>query len=162
MPSEVSVAVAAERIARPVLEEHGFELVDAEYVKQGKEWYLNIYIYHEGGVTIDDCEAMSTLLDPLMDADPLIAGKPDYFCVSSPGLDRPFKKTRDFLRYVGQEIEVRLFAPQDGKKEFEGKLTTADDEKITLQVRNREYVIERTAIALARPHVSFESEDMDS
>lgn len=162
MPTEVSVASAAERIARPILEEHGFELVDAEYAKQGKEWYLTLYIYREGGVTIDDCEAMSTILDPLMDAEPAIAGKPDYFCVSSPGLDRPFKKTRDYLRYLDQAIEVRLFAPQDGKKEFEGTLTAADDEKITLRVRSKDYTIERTAIALARPHVSFESEELDS
>lgn len=162
MPSETSVASAAERIARPVLEENGFELVDTEYVKQGREWYLNVYIYKEGGVTIDDCEAMSNLLDPLMDAEPVIAGKPDYFCVSSPGLDRPFKKTRDYLRYLEQMIEVRLFAPQDGKKEFEGTLKAADDDRILLQVKNRQYEIERATIALARPYVSFESEDIDS
>jgi len=159
MASELSVAQAAARIAQPLLEERGYELVDAEYVKQGKEWYLNIYIYKDGGVDLDDCEAISLLLDPLMDADPVIAGKPDFFCVSSPGLDRPFKKTRDFLRCLNQKIEVRLFAPQDGKKEFEGVLTAADDETIEMQVRSRTITLARSAIALARPAVSFESED---
>ncbi len=161
MPSETSVAAAAEKIARPVLEQNGYELVDTEYVKQGREWYLNVYIYKEGGVTIDDCEAMSQILDPLMDADPAIAGKPDFFCVSSPGLDRPFKKTADWLRFLGQEVEVKLYAPVDGKKEFEGVLREAGDDRIVLQVRNREYGIDRSAVALARPYVSFESEDME-
>ncbi|HHV58785.1 MAG TPA: ribosome maturation factor RimP [Clostridiaceae bacterium] len=110
-----------EEIALPVVENKGFELVDVEFVKEGSSWFLRVYIDKPGGITIDDCSDVSNELGKLLDkADPIQGSY--YLEVSSPGLERPLKKDRDFERYKGETVEVRTFRAIDGHKVFEGTL----------------------------------------
>ncbi len=110
-----------EAIATPIVEALGMELVDVEYVKEGKELFLRIYIYRAGGVSIDDCVDVNKAMDIELDRlDPIT--EPYTLEVSSPGLDRPFRADRDFERYQGETVEVQLFQPIEGNKFFEGEL----------------------------------------
>jgi len=119
-------------LALPITAKHSFELVDVEFVKEGANWYLRIYIDKPGGIMIDDCQTVSgELSDELDRVDPVEYG---YFLeVSSPGLDRPLKKERDFEKFKGEIIEVKLFQPIDGKKVFEGELVGLIDNKIVIK-----------------------------
>lgn len=122
-------------LLEPIVEEKGLELVDLEFVKEGANWYLRVYIDKEGGVTIDDCEAVSRLLEEKMDeADPI---EQAYILeVSSPGIDRPLKKPADFERFQGEIIDVKLYQAKDGRKQFQGRLAGYADGVITLEEEN--------------------------
>ncbi len=122
-------------LALPIAEKYSFELVDVEYVKEGGHWYLRVYIDKPGGITIDDCQMVSEELGKELDkADPI---EQSYFLeVSSPGLDRPLKKDRDFERYRGEQVEVKLFQPVDGKKVYEGELLGLMDNIISIKLDN--------------------------
>ena len=110
-----------EALANPIVSALGLELVEVEYVREGKELFLRIYIYKSGGVSIDDCVAVNKSLDEELErVDPI--AEPYTLEVSSPGLDRPFRTARDFERYEGELVEVQLFQPTDGQKFFEGTL----------------------------------------
>jgi ribosome maturation factor RimP len=115
------IAQEAQDLARPVVEGLGLELVDVEYKKEGAEWYLRFFIDKPGGVGIDDCQAASRAIDPLLYEKMDIPGHYSLE-VSSPGLERPFKSERDYLRNLGNPVEVSLFKPKDGMKRFEGLL----------------------------------------
>jgi len=101
--------------------DHGFELVDVEYVKESGEFYLRIYIDKPEGISLAEGETISRELSPILDEkDPI---QENYFLeVSSPGLDRPLKKEKDFIRYKGREVELKLYKPLNGSKQFEGTL----------------------------------------
>lgn len=116
----------------PIVAEHGLELVDLEFVKEGVNWYLRIYIDKEGGVTIDDCEAVSRALEAKLDAaDPI---EQAYILeVSSPGIDRPLKKEADFIKYQGEIIDVKLYKAQDGSKQFQGRLLGLADGVLSIK-----------------------------
>ena len=133
MPSK-NIAGEAEKIVRPMLDEKfaNLELFDLEFVKEGPNWYLRIYIDKEGGVTIDDCEAVSRAAEKLLDEkDPIDHA---YILeVSSPGIDRPLKRDQDFERYRGREVEIRLYKPLDGAKVFTGKLVGLIDGEIVIE-----------------------------
>ena len=145
-----------EALLSPIMEEHGFELVDVEYVKEGSSWYLRAYIDKPGGITIDDCEMVSRRLSDLLDAEDYI---PEAYIleVSSPGLGRPLKKEKDFARSLGKEVEVRTFrAVADGEKELSGVLTAYDRDTVTIALSGEESVIiERTNLALIRLAFDF-------
>ena len=102
-------------ILEPIIAEKGLELVDLEFVKEGVNWYLRVYIDKDGGVNIDDCEAVSRALEVKLDEkDPI---EQAYILeVSSPGIDRPLKKDADFVKYQGEIIDVKLYKAQDGSK----------------------------------------------
>ena len=119
-------------VERPI-ESFGIDLVDVEYVKEGADWYLRLYIDKPGGVSLDDCQLVHEGVTDLIDeADP-IAG-PYIFEVSSPGLDRPLKTERDFVRNIGQEVELSLYAPDErGKKAYTGILTACEADVVTVQ-----------------------------
>ena len=105
----------------PIMNEFRFELVDVEYVKEGSNWYLRAYIDKPGGITVDDCEAVSRRLSDLLDEEDFIDDA--YILeVSSPGLGRPLKKDKDFARSIGEEVEIRTFRPVDHEREFTGVL----------------------------------------
>ena len=144
-----------EQLILPVLEEKGFELVDVEYVKEGGNWYLRAYIDKPGGITVDDCEAVSRILSDKLDEMDFI--DESYILeVSSPGLGRPLKKDKDFLRSIGSEVEVRLFRPIDHVKEFTGILESFDQEKVTITTQAQEKIdIPRELIALIRLSVDW-------
>ena len=144
-----------EQLLTPILDEMNFELVDVEFVKEGSSWYLRSYIDKPGGITIDDCEAVSRALSDLLDEHDFI--DESYILeVSSPGLGRPLKKEKDFLRSIGSDVEVRLYRPLDGDKEYDGILKAFDDNSITLEQENGEHItIPRELIALVRLAFDF-------
>ncbi|MBQ2800456.1 MAG: ribosome maturation factor RimP [Lachnospiraceae bacterium] len=144
-----------ESLIMPIIEEHNFELVDVEYVKEGGNWYLRAYIDKEGGITVDDCEIVSRALGDLLDKEDFI--EEAYILeVSSPGLGRPLKKEKDFARSIGEEVEVRTYRAINKSKEFIGLLKAYDKESVTLQLdEENEMTISRTDIALIRLAFDF-------
>ena len=121
-----------EALLAPLLEQHQFELVDVEFVKEAGTWFLRAYIDKPGGITIDDCEVISRALSDLLDEKDFI--EETYILeVSSPGLGRPLKKDRDLERSLGESVEVRLFRTIDRQKEFTGVLKAWNKETVTLE-----------------------------
>lgn len=132
--------VKTETILTPIVDSMGFELVDVEYVKEGSDYYLRAYIDKPGGITIDDCEAVSRKLSDALDADDFIEDA--YILeVSSPGLGRQLKKEKDYKRSIGQSVDLKLFKAMDGTKEFTGILKAYDDTSFTIESGGREIVI---------------------
>ena len=144
----------AEALLQPIVEQFGFELVDVEYVKEGGTWYLRGYVDKPGGITINDCEAVSRQFSDLMDEEDFI---PDSYVmeISSPGLDRPLKKPKDFERSIGKEVEIRTYRPVDHCKEFVGTLISYDDDTVTVETEGQNRVFERKDIALVRLYIEF-------
>ena len=144
-----------EELITPFVEDKGFELVDVEYVKEGGNWYLRAYIDKPGGITVDDCEVISRSLSDKLDEEDFIEGA--YILgVSSPGLGRPLKKEKDFVRNMGQEVELRTYRAIEKQKEFRGILDAYDKSSITLEVEEGEkLVFDRSNVALVRLAFDF-------
>ncbi|MCI8613379.1 MAG: ribosome maturation factor RimP [Clostridia bacterium] len=142
-------------LIRDTIERLGYEIVDIEYKKQYGQMNLTVFIDIEKGVSLDDCETVHNAVNPILDeADPIDG---TYILnISSPGLDRPFKKQRDFERNYGREVEVKLYAPLMGKKNYEGVLKEKTDSTVTIETENGEIKLEMTRVALVRPLVRFE------
>lgn len=140
----------AEALIMPIVEANGFELVDVEWVKEGANWYLRAYIDKENGITVDDCEVVSRALSDLLDVEDFISE--NYILeVSSPGLDRPLKKDKDFARSIGKDVEVKLFKAINREKEFVGILTAYDADTVTLEMEDEtEMQFKRSEIARIR------------
>lgn len=145
-----------EELIQPTVTEMGYELVDVEFVKEGPNWYLRIFIDKEGGVTIDDCEAVSKTLEKIFDEkDPI---EQAYFLeISSPGIDRPLKKKEDFIKYNGEMVDVKLYKPYEGSKEYTGKLVGYDenDGTVTIAVDDKNIAFTKKEIAGIRLAVIF-------
>ena len=139
----------------PLMERHGFELVDVEYVKEAGTWYLRAYIDKEGGIGVDDCEVISRDLSDWLDEEDFIDDS--YVLeVSSPGLDRPLKKEKDYIRSMGRDVDVRLYRAVDKQKEFTGALTAYDDTTVTLTMEDgSQRVFDKKDIALIRLALDF-------
>ena len=145
--AKVTDAVSA--LALPVVESAGCSLWDVEYVKEAGAWYLRVYIDKEGGVSIDDCEAVSRPLSDLLDqADPIEGSY--TFEVSSAGADRALKKPEHFARFLGHEIEVKLYRPREGRKEFAGVLKGYESGDVTLDISGAGTRFTKQEIALVR------------
>ena len=144
-----------EELLIPLIEQHQFELVDVEYVKEGGTWYLRAYIDKPGGITVDDCEVISRALSDLLDEHDFI--EEAYILeVSSPGLGRPLKKDKDFERSIGEEVDIKTFRPINHQKDFTGILKAYDKEKIVIEVENEETMeFSRANIALVRLAFDF-------
>ncbi len=144
-----------EKLLMPVLEEHHFELVDVEYVKEGGSWYLRAYIDKPGGITVDDCEIVNRALGDLLDEQDFI--EDSYILeVSSPGLGRPLKKQRDFERSLGEEVEIRTYRMMNKQKEFRGILKAYDEGTVTIETEEgQEQIFEKENIALIRLAFDF-------
>ena len=150
--AKVTDVVAA--LAAPVVEEQGCTLWDVEYVREGGEWFLRLYIDKEGGVSINDCEAVSRpLSDALDEADPIEGSY--TFEVSSAGADRVLNKPEHFAQYQGQEVEVKLYRPRDGRKDYVGLLTAYADGDLTIQAGNAPMEFTKKEIALVRLYPRF-------
>lgn len=145
----------AEELFLPVTEQHGFELVDVEYVKEGENWYLRAYIDKEGGIAVDDCELVSRAVEAELDRQNFIDDS--YVLeVSSPGLTRPLKKEKDFARAKGKKIEIHTFARVDGEKQFVGILADWDGKTVTIETEEGgERVFPREGISLIRLAFEF-------
>ena len=144
-----------ETLLLPIVEQYGFELVDVEYVKEGSLWYLRAYIDKPGGITVDDCEAVSRAFSDILDEKDYIEDS-YIFEVSSPGLGRPLKKEKDFKRSIGEEVEIRTYRAIDRQKEFIGFLKAYDEDTVTLEYDDETtQVFERKDIALIRLALDF-------
>ena len=142
-------------IAEPIILEKGLELADLEFVKEGPNWYLRVYIDKDGGVTIEDCENVSRILEKKLDeTDPI---EQAYILeVSSPGIDRPLKKPEHFEKYIGEIIDIKLYKPLEGKKEYQGELKQFDNGVITIIEEDgteKQFVQKETASEIGRAHV---------
>ena len=138
-----------ETLVLPLIEKNHFELVDVEYVKEGSNWYLRVYIDKEGGINVDDCELISRALSDLLDEHDFI-DEAYVLEVSSPGLGRPLKKDKDFQRSIGEEVEIKLYKPKDGSKDYRGILKSYDRNSIVIEEDGVDEVFLRSEIALLR------------
>ncbi|ULL17299.1 ribosome maturation factor RimP [Paenibacillus sp. H1-7] len=143
-----------ESLLQPFLDENHFELVDVEYVKEGSNWFLRVYVDKEGGIDIDDCGRISEFLSEKLDEkDPIPTA---YFLeVSSPGAERPLKKVQDYYKAVGQHVFVTTYEPINGLKEFEGKLVSFDEQTVAVEVGKKTHEIPYNKVASARLAIVF-------
>ena len=151
----LAVEKVVEDLIAPIVAEQNLELVDVEFVKEGQNWYLRIYADKDGGITIDDCEALSRAVEVVLDEkDPI---KQMYILeVSSPGIDRPLKKESDFIKYAGEIVDIKLYKPENGSKEFQGTLKGLENNIITiLDDDGNEISFDRKAVAGIRLAVIF-------
>lgn len=144
-----------EELLLPIVEKECFELIDVEFVKEGSTWYLRAYIDKEGGITINDCETVSRALNVKLDEADFI--EESYILeVSSPGLGRPLKKEKDYIRSMGKEVEVRTFRPIQREKEFYGILSAYDSDTVTLAMEDgASMTFQKSDIALIRLAFDF-------
>ena len=142
-------------MAMPLAEANGLEVIEVEFVKEGSEWYLRLYLDKENGaVELDDCEKISRLLsDELDKVDPI--SQSYRLEVSSPGIERPLKRDKDFLRFQGEKVRIKLFSPIDGQKEFVGILGEVDEEIIHLSVDGQDVRLPREKVSKAHLEWAF-------
>ena len=142
------------KIAEPVVKAHGCELWDVEYVREGSERFLRVYIDKEGGVNITDCETVARAMDPILDeADPIAESY--HFEVCSAGLERALKRPGDFERFMGSPIMVKLYRPRNGLKEIPGILRGYEDGRVTAECGKETITFEKSEVALVRLRVEF-------
>lgn len=140
-------------LALPVAEKMGLDIWDVEYIKEAGEWYLRVYIDKaEGGIFINDCEAFSRELDPILDEEDPIDGS-YVFEVSSAGAERQLKRPGDFERFMGSNVEVKLYKAVDGRKNYQGTLSGYEDGKVTIDVSGIELSFEKELVAAVRLRV---------
>ena len=150
--AKVTDAVA--QLALPFVEAAGCTLWDVEYVKEAGEWFLRVYIDKADGVSIEDCEAVSRpLSDKLDEADPIEGSY--TFEVSSAGADRPLKKPAHFRQFLGSEVDVRLYRPLDGRKEYTGVLKDYADGDVTIELGGAPRTFAKKDVAQVRLTVRF-------
>lgn len=141
-------------LAEPVAAQCGCEVWDVEYVREAGAWYLRVYIDKPGGVGIDDCEAVSRALDPVLDeADPVPGSY--VFEVSSAGAERELKRPGDFGRFIGEQVEVKHYQPIDGAKSHVGLLRGYDNGDVTVEVNGAERVFKKAQVAQVRLHMTI-------
>lgn len=142
-----------ESLLLPIVEENGVEIYDIEYVKEGSDFYLRVFLDKEGGINIIDCENVSRALSEVLDTEDFI---PDAYIleVSSPGLGRTLKKDRHFEKSIGEEVEIKLYKAIDKCKEFSGILVSFDEEKIVIKAEE-EIVFNRSDIAIVKLALDF-------
>ena len=140
--------------ARPIVEAHGCELWDVEYVREGSEYFLRLYLDKEGGVDIDDCEAVSRAMDPILDEKDPIAGS-YHFEVCSAGLERALKRPGDCVRFLGWAITVKLYRPYNGLRELPCILRGYEDGRVTVEAGKETITFEKSQVALVRLRVEF-------
>lgn len=142
-----------EKLSAPILEENKLEFVDAEFVKEGPNWYLRLYIDKENGISIDECEVVSRALDTLLDDD--ITDQPYILEVSSPGIDRVLKRDKEYVKYKGRLVDVKLFKAVDGCKEFQGELVGLVDDCVVIDDDGTQLSFPRKDVASTRLSVVF-------
>ena len=150
--AKVTDTIAA--LAAPVVEAAGCTLWDVEYVKEAGQWFLRLYIDKEGGISIEDCEAVSRPMSDLLDeADPIEGSY--VFEVSSAGADRVLKTPEHFEQFMNTEVEVKLYRPREGRKEFVGLLKSYADGGVVIDMNGQSAEFTKQEIALVRLYPRF-------
>ena len=150
----MKVTEVVAKLAEPVVKAQGCELWDVEYVREGSDYFLRLYLDKEGGVDICDCEAISRAMDPILDeADPIANSY--IFEVCSAGLERALKRPSDFERFMGSAVTVKLYRPRNGLKEIPCVLTGYDNGRITVTAGKETITFEKSEVALVRLRVEF-------
>jgi ribosome maturation factor RimP len=148
-----SVIETTEALVDPILRKRDLELVDVEYVKEGKNWFLRVYIDKAGGIDITECGEVSEELSEKLDENDPIKGT-YYLEVSSPGAERPLKTKDDLINNIGNNVNIRLYEPINGEKEYEGRLADFSDNLLTVEykekARKKEVSIPYEKVAKAR------------
>ncbi|SDB89020.1 ribosome maturation factor RimP [Pelagirhabdus alkalitolerans] len=154
-----NVIEETEKLVKPILDSMELELVETEFKKEGKDWFLRVFIDKPGGVDIEECGRVSEQLSEALDSlDPIDVAY--YLEVSSPGAERPLKKLKDVKNHIGHQVHVKLYEPLDGQKEYEGELITVDEEDVVVieikeKAKKKQIEIPFKKIAKARLAVSF-------
>ena len=142
------------QLAEPVARENGVELWDVEFVKEAGTQYLRVYIDKPEGICVDDCEAVSRALDPILDeADPIPCSY--VFEVASAGIDRELKRPSDFEKFMGSQVEIKLYQALNGRKVYVGELAGYDQGKVTVLVNGKELELKKPMIAQVRLYVEI-------
>lgn len=144
-----SYEAKTEQLIQPLIDANNFELVDVEFVKEGSDWYLRVYIDKDGGITVDDCELISRAFNEILDREDYISEQ-YIFEVSSPGLMRP-KERKRYKRAVGKLIDIKLYKPVDKCKEFTGVLDSYDKDTVTIKMDDdTQKTFDRSNLAMIR------------
>ena len=141
-------------LAAHVLADQNMELIDLEYRREGRGWVLRLFIDKEGGITLDDCARASQEIGTVLDVEDFI-GKPYSLEVSSPGLNRPLKNEKDFIKYRDRLIKVKTFDPIDNRRNFKGKLREVSDGRIEMEIDGGVVTIPLANVAKANLEVEF-------
>ena len=150
----MKITEIVESFAKPIVEALGCTLWDVEYVREGDQRFLRLYLDKDGGVDIADCEAISRAVDPVLDEkDPI--SESYIFEVCSAGLERALKRPSDFERFMGSPIMVKLYRPRNGLKEFPGILRGYEDGRVTAECGKETITFEKSEVALVRLRVEF-------
>jgi len=127
-------------LIEPILDEMEIELVDVEYLSEGGRWILRIYVDREGGITLDDCVRVTREIEDLIEVKDFFR-QPYVLEVSSPGLNRPLKKEKDFVQAVGKDVKIRMAHPIDGRRNFQGKLESLEDGVLSVTVNSDRFLL---------------------
>ncbi|RQD75381.1 MAG: ribosome maturation factor RimP [Candidatus Syntrophonatronum acetioxidans] len=133
------ITESVEELVEPILEDNGMELVEVEFVKEGGNWYLRLFIDKPEGVTLDDCKLVNDELSEILDMEDPI---PQSYIleVSSPGVERPLKKEKDFVRFSGEKIKVKTYMPINNQKNFKGLLQGCREGIVQMELENGKQV----------------------
>ncbi len=145
-----------EALLMPITEPLGISVYDVEYVKEGSDYYLRVYIEKEGGVSVNDCEAVHRPLSDALDQKDFIS-EAYILEVSSLGLGRPIKKDKDFNRNLGKEVEVSLYKKTEDIKELTGILKAWDKDTVTVETEEKELILDRKNIARMAEYIDWDS-----
>ena len=150
----MKITERVQQLVEPIVTAQGCQLWDVEYVREGDQRFLRLYIDKEVGVDITDCEAISRACDPILDeADPIPESY--HFEVCSAGIERALKRPSDFERFMGSLIMVKLYRPRNGIKEIPGILRGYEDGRVTVEYAGETFTLEKSEVALVRLRVEF-------
>ena len=150
----MKITERVQQLVEPIVTAQGCSLWDVEYVREGDQRFLRLYIDKDGGVDITDCEAISRAADPILDeADPIPESY--HFEVCSAGIERALKRPSDFEKFMGSLIMVKLYRPRNGVKEIPGILRGYEDGRVTVEYAGETFTLEKSEVALVRLRVEF-------
>ena len=152
--NDLKITEQVTQFAQPIVEANGCKLWDVEYVREGSERFLRLYIDKDGGVDIDDCERVHRAVDPILDEkDPI--SESYHFEVCSAGLERALKRPGDFAQFMDSPIMVKLYRPRNGLKEIPGILRGYEEGRVTVEAGKETITFEKSEVALVRLRVEF-------
>lgn len=152
--SNSNIETKVQNLLEDIINNLGYELYDVVYEKEGKDYYLRIFIDKDEGISINDCETVNNAINDVLDEEDLI--KEQYFLeVSSPGIERTLRKEKHFIKQIGNEISLKLYKPIDKQKELRGLLEEYNNNEITINVNNKSLKVNLKDIAIAKTIFDF-------